>query len=71
MHANIEPTSIVSPTRIAGRPAMSTRDGLPAYRYVGEGRFLPANAAAHEECRRFNAWVDDVNARAANRRIAQ
>lgn len=36
----------------------------PAYRYAGDGRFLPANAAAVEECHRFNAWVDEVNARA-------
>ncbi len=37
----------------------------PAYRYAGHGRFLPANDAAYEECRRFNAWVDEVNARAS------
>ncbi len=40
-------------------------DESPAYRYAGNGTFLPANAAAHEECRRFNAWVDEVNARAS------
>ncbi len=37
---------------------------VPQYSYAGEGRFLPANAAAIEECRRFNAWVEEVNARA-------
>ena len=48
----------------AGAPA--TPFGVrPAYRYVGDGRFLPANEAAHEECRRWNAWADDVNARAS------
>jgi hypothetical protein len=36
----------------------------PEYRYIGGGRFEPANAAAHEECRRWNAWADEVNARA-------
>jgi len=39
--------------------------GSPEYAYAGEGRWLPANEAAHEECRRFNAWVDEVNARAS------
>ena len=42
----------------------------PAYHYAGDGRFLPANAAAHEECRRFNAWADTVNARTAATRSA-
>ncbi len=37
----------------------------PTYRYAGEGRFLPANEQAREECRRFNAWVEEVNARAS------
>jgi len=36
----------------------------PEYRYVGGGRFLPDNQAAIEECRCFNAWVEQVNARA-------
>jgi len=36
-----------------------------AYVYVGNGKFEPANAAAHEECRRWNAWVEEVNARAS------
>jgi len=40
-------------------------DEAPAYRYAGDGRFLPANATAQEECRRFNAWVDQVNARSS------
>jgi len=40
-------------------------DESPAYRYAGEGRFVPANHAARLECARFNAWVDEVNARAS------
>ncbi len=55
--------------RRAGPPA-SLADDSPRYAYAGEGRFLPDNQAAIEECRRFNAWVDDVNAR-ARRGIAQ
>jgi len=52
-------------------PAAPLADESPAYRYAGNGTFLPANAAAHEECRRFNAWVDDVNARTASRSAVQ
>jgi hypothetical protein len=35
----------------------------PTYRYAGDGRFLPDNQAAIEECRRFNVWADQVNSR--------
>jgi len=45
-------------------PAALPADDQPRYAYVGEGRFLPDNQAAIEECRRFNAWVEEVNARA-------
>ncbi len=43
--------------------AATVRHDRPEYRYVGGGRFEPANDLAREECRRFNAWVDEVNAR--------
>ncbi len=36
----------------------------PQYTHVGEGRFMPANAAAWHEVERWNAWADQVNARA-------
>ena len=42
-----------------------------AYVYVGNGKFEPANAAAHEECRRWNAYADAWNARTASRRLRQ
>ena len=45
-------------------PAATFADGQPRYAYAGEGRFLPDNQAAIEECRCFNAWVEEVNARA-------
>jgi len=68
MNSFIEPvTTIVPPTRATlwvDEPGSGDR---PQYRHVGGGRFLPANAAAHEECRRFNAWADQVNARTARR----
>jgi len=48
----------------AGAAVHVAPDDCPQYSYVGEGRFLPANDAAREECRRFNAWADDINARA-------
>ncbi len=38
---------------------------LPAYRYAGDGRFLPANEAARQECAAWNAWAAQVNARTA------
>jgi len=48
----------------AGGAATFAVAARPEYRYVGDGRFEPANVAAVEECRRFNSWVDEVNARA-------
>jgi len=47
----------------AGPGATRTSD-RPQYHHVGGGRFLPANEAAHVECERWNAWADEVNARA-------
>ncbi len=40
-----------------------------AYVYVGNGMFRPANDAAHEECRRWNAYADAWNARTAARSL--
>ncbi len=45
-------------------PVAPLADDQPRYAYAGDGRFLPANDAAREECRRFNAWANDINARA-------
>ncbi len=50
-----------------GTAAMLIADE-PAYRYAGDGRFLPANAAAHAECAAWNRWATEVNGRAARRR---
>ncbi len=41
----------------------------PAYRYAGDGRFLPDNEAAHEEVRRWNTYADLWNARTAARSL--
>lgn len=48
-----------------GGLAGPTHGDRPEYRHVGNGKFEPANQAAWDECRRFNAWADQVNARAA------
>jgi len=40
-----------------------------AYVYVGNGKFEPANAAAHEECRRWNTYADAWNARTGARSL--
>ncbi len=38
-------------------------DNQPRYQHVGDGRWLPANQAAREECAAWNRWADTVNAR--------
>jgi len=35
----------------------------PQYRPAGDGRFLPANRAAREECRRWNEYAEAWTAR--------
>ncbi len=57
-------TTTAPASQDAGAAAHVATDDCPQYSYIGEGRFLPANDAAREECRRFNAWADDINARA-------
>ncbi len=54
----------------AGLPAPRAVDA-PQYRYAGEGRFLPANQAAIEECRRWNQYADGWNAHTVSRSISQ
>ncbi len=61
----MSPATNSTSTAASAMLAAPIADESPAYRYAGNGTFLPANAAAHEECRRFNAWVDEVNARAS------
>jgi len=41
--------------------------GQPEYRYAGEGRWLPANQEARDECARWNAYADMMTARSAKR----
>jgi len=52
-------------------PAAPLAKDRPAYRYEGDGRWLPANEAAHEECRLWNAYADTMNARTAARSLRQ
>jgi len=42
-----------------------------AYIYVGNGKFLPANAAAHEECDDWNRYAAMITSRSAARRSEQ
>ena len=56
-------TTPALPRHEAG-PVAPLADDQPRYAYAGDGRFLPDNQATFEECRRFNAWVEEVNARA-------
>ncbi len=44
----------------------------PAYRYAGQGAFLPANAAAWREVNAWNEYAAMINARtAATRSLRQ
>jgi len=54
-------TAAASQDAGAGATLFSER---PQYTYAGDGRWLPANQAAHDECRRWNAYADRWNARA-------
>ncbi len=58
-------TTTTKALRVDAGPAVPVADDQPTYRYAGDGRFVPDNQAAIEECRRFNAWVDEVNSRAS------
>ncbi len=57
-------TTTTAPASCDAGAAAAFFSERPEYRYAGDGRFLPANQAAIDECRRFNAWVEEVNARA-------
>jgi len=64
-------TSTANTTTVASIALVAPlADKQPRYQHVGEGRFLPANAAAHEECRLWNAYADTINARTATTRSA-
>ncbi len=52
-------------------PAAPYTTAEPAYAYVGNGRWLPANKAAHEEIRRWNEYAAMVTARSAASRGVQ
>ncbi len=45
-------------------------DERPQYRYAGDGRFLPANEPAREECWRWNEYAAVWNARTVPRSVA-
>lgn len=55
---------------LAGLTHAASAAERPAYRYAGDGHWLPANAAAHEECRRWNEYAERVTRLSAARRRA-
>jgi len=61
MNTSTATTSTAAGTTLAA-PLVEDR---PAYRYEGDGRWLPANEAAHEECRLWNAYAAMITARSA------
>jgi len=69
-------TSLTATTTTTPAPAscdagVNLVDERPVYRYAGEGRFLPANDAAREECRRWNDYASIWNERTARRSLRQ
>ncbi len=74
MPPTIEPNTSVRPRRPSGAAlspdAGAPLDERPQYRYAGDGRFLPANEAAREECRRWNHYAASWNARTAHHSVA-
>ena len=45
---------------VDAEPGATRTSDRPQYHHVGGGRFLPANDAAREECRRWNQYADLV-----------
>ncbi len=58
-------TSTATTTHFVELIPQSATSDRPAYRYAGEGRFVPANEAARDECAAWNAYADAWNARTA------
>jgi len=61
----MSPATASTPPAAGPMPAAPLADERPAYRYEGNGRFLPANAAARLECDDWNRYADTMNARTA------
>jgi len=60
-------TTTATTTAASVMLAATLTDDRPAYRYAGEGRFLPANQSARDECAAWNRYADTINARTARR----
>lgn len=63
-------TSTATTTAASVMLAVPLAEEQPAYRYAGEGRFLPANQSALDECAAWNTFADRWNARTAATRSA-
>jgi len=60
-------TTTTAPASQDAGAAATLFSGSPEYTYAGEGRFLPANQSALDECAAWNRWADAWNARTAAR----
>ncbi len=59
-------TTTATPTTAASIAlATPLADNQPQYTYAGEGRWLPANQEALDECAAWNRWADTINVRTA------
>ncbi len=62
-------STVATSTAASAMLAAPFADNQPQYAYAGEGRWLPANQAAHDECARWNRYADTMNARTAARSL--
>ncbi len=58
-------TTATALSHVEAGPAVLLVEEQPAYRYMGDGRFEPANAAAHAECAAWNTYAAMITARSA------
>ncbi len=67
----MDTTTHTAPASCDAGAATALFSDRPQYAYAGEGRFLPANVAAIEECAAWNDFADRWNARTAARSAAR
>ncbi len=66
---NLTATTTAPASQDAG-VAATLFSGSPEYAYAGDGRWLPSNQEARDECARWNAYADTINTRTAAARSA-
>ncbi len=60
--SNLTATTTTAASVMLAAPIPEDR---PAYRYAGDGRWLPCNQSAIDECAAWNRYADTINARTA------